>query len=576
MEFLQGLTYKWKLNKISKYEISKLSSDLNILPPIASVLYSRGFTDKKSAMDFLFPFYDPKIYHSSGLHGANETIERILVAIKKQQKILICGDYDVDGITATSLMLYGLLNCGANVNFFLPHRLKDGYGLSVKTIDRALKSKYDLLITVDNGTSAFDALLYAKENNIDVIVTDHHQPKEIPSGALYIVNPHQPACKYPFKELAGVGVAFKIIQLLYERLNKKIESKIYELFLLGTIADVVPLIDENRYLVNQALINLSNNESIALSLLKSNAKITSEQPLTSTDIAFSIAPQINALGRLEDPRDGVLFLIDSDKEKLEKIGMHLFQVNQSRRKIEKEIFEKLKEEIEKENIDPQVDGCIVRANKSFPAGIIGLIAARLCHLYGVPTCVFHEMDDGTLKGSCRSINEFNIFEGLSSIDQSLMISYGGHAMAAGISLYKENLTAFTKALSKSIHNTCTKEDLQQKILIDGVLEIEDINNKLWHDLKLLEPFGASNAVPMFYIENAYFKDISLLKDLHLKATIESDKGSIPIIFFNKPDFFNIIKENKNSKFEIVAKITQNNWNNKSKIELIGIDIKIST
>jgi single-stranded-DNA-specific exonuclease len=575
MEFLQGLTYKWKLNRINKYEICKLSSDLNILPPIASVLYSRGFINKKSAMDFLFPFYDQKIYHPSILYGANETIERILLAIKKQQKILICGDYDVDGITATSLMLYGLLNCGANVNFFLPHRLKDGYGLSVRTIDRALKNKYDLLITVDNGTSAFDALLYAKKNNIDVIVTDHHQPKELPDGALHIVNPHQPACKYPFKELAGVGVAFKIIQLLYEKLDKKIENKIYELFLLGTIADVVPLIDENRYLVNQALISLSNNESIALSLLKSNAKITPEQTLTATDIAFSIAPQINALGRLEDPREGVLFLIDDNKEKLEKIGMHLFQVNQSRKKIEKEIFEKLKEEIKKENMDPQLDGCIVRSSKSFPAGIIGLIAARLCHLYGTPTCIFHEMDDGILKGSCRSINEFNIFEGLSSIDQSLIISYGGHAMAAGISIYKDNLNAFKKAFSEKINSTCTKEDLQQKILIDGILELEDINNKLWHDLKLLEPFGASNPVPIFYIENVYFKEISLLKDLHIKATIESDNGSIQIIFFNKPEWFNIIKENKNSKFEIVAKITQNNWNNKSKIELIGIDIKLN-
>lgn len=576
MKLINGLSYKWKVNDIDESEVSKLSLDLNIYYSVASVLYNRGYKTKAKAQNFLFPFYDEERNHSKNLLNSEICIDRIIKAIKNNEKILICGDYDVDGITSTALLLYSLLECGANVNFFLPHRIKDGYGLSVKTIERAKRNNYTLLITVDNGTCAFDALKYARENNIDVIVTDHHQPKDYLPDAYCIVNPHQSSCSYPFKELAGVGVAFKVVQLLYEKLNKKLNDKIYELFLLGTIADVVPLVEENRYWIGYCLSKITNNRSDFMSLLRNNANLAEDKILTSTDIAFSIAPQLNALGRLDDPRDGVLFLISSSDEELKKIGSHIFQLNKKRKALESEIFTNLVADIEREGVSKiKEKGCIIKTNKNFPPGIVGLIAARLCQSYGVPALALHETEDGLLKGSARSIQECNIFNCISEIDPNLIVSFGGHSGAAGIAIKKENLNKFEEELSRIILEKCTKEDLEKKIFLDGILNIDEINSKLWKDLQLLEPFGAFNPVPTFYLKGVSFKDVTLLKDLHFKGNIYSDSGACPVIFFNKPEFYNMIKDNENKTFDMAVKITENNWNSRQKIELIGIDISIN-
>ena len=574
MNLEKGYYFNWKINLSPKDKIFKLSFALNIISPIANVLYNRGYINAEKAQEFLFPIYDPKVYHAKNLDSAELAVERILQAIDNKEKILISGDYDVDGMTSTSLLLYALLEFGADVNFFLPNRERDGYGLTVKIINKALKNNYGLVITVDNGTSAHEALEFAKINNIDVIVTDHHQPKEsLPDGALYIVNPHKSNCKYAFKDLAGVGVIFKVVSLLYEKYNKKIPEKIYELFMLGTIADVVPLVSENRYWISHCLSNVNLNKSYYLNILKENAKISSETPLTSTDIAFYIAPQLNALGRMDDARNGVLFLISDDKDEIEQIGKQIFDTNKKRKKVEHDIFEKIINEINKSEIDPQQYGCLIKVGKDYPIGLIGLISAKISHLYGVPSFIFSETDKGLLKGSARSIPEINIFDCISKISPGLLISFGGHGGAAGLSLKKEDLNQFEKEISNIILSNYSKDDLTKKIIIDSILDVDEINEKLWNDLKLLEPFGACNSIPIFCIRNIQIKDVVILKDLHVKATIQSDKNFCSIIFFNKPELYNILKT-INTTIDVLAKVVQNNWNNKSKIELIGIDIKI--
>jgi single-stranded-DNA-specific exonuclease len=572
--FIIGMQYIWSYANCSNniYEISNLAAQLNISLPIATVLYNRGYKTKKEALLFLFPIYDLKIYDPKLLHNAELSIDRILKAISNNEKILICGDYDVDGVTSTSLLLHALLELKADANFFLPNRVYDGYGLSVKTVDRAKSSGYKLLITVDNGTCAFEALLKAKELGLDVIVTDHHQPKHFPDGVLYLVNPHQKECRYPFKDLAGVGVVFKLVSLLYEILNKPLPDKIYELFLLGTVADLVPLIQENRYWVSYCLEKVKKNTSYSIELLKKNAKMNDEKKLTSQDVAFSLAPQINALGRLDDPRSGVLFFIQEDMDLLDSIAFKLSSLNIDRKKKEKDSIDSLLLEIQNDKVHPHDDGCIVKSSKGFPVGIIGLIAARLNQQYYVPVCIFNETSSGILKGSCRTIPKCNLFEILSMMDQKLLLSFGGHKAAAGVSLKKENLLEFKEAFSDSVFKVCKKTDFQQKIIIDSYLEIEEINSKLWQDLILLEPFGSENSVPIFCINEVIVLEIKIIKDIHVKLILASVEKKITSIFFNRIDIINKVKINQ--KISLIAKITQNIWNDKVSIELQGIDICI--
>jgi len=571
---IQGMKYIWHnpyyINNI--YDISTLAVQLNISIPIANLLYNKGYKTRQDALIFLFPVYDNNIYNSKLMHNAEESVLRIIQAINNKEKILICGDYDVDGITSTSLLLYALLEIKANVNFFLPNRVHDGYGLSPRIIKKAKTSGYTLLITVDNGTCAFEALLEAKKLNLDVIVTDHHQPKDFPEGALYLINPHQKDCKYPFKELAGVGVIFKVVSLLYELLHIPLPYKIYELFLLGTIADMVPLIDENRYWIKYCLEKLKQNNSITISLLKKNAKINEIKPLTSQDIAFSLAPQINALGRLDDPRNGVLFFIQNDINQLNTISEQLLYFNAERKKKEKESIDSILLEIEQEKKHPHDFGCIVKASKTFPAGIIGLIAAKLNQQYYVPTCILTESKDEILKGSCRSITKCNLFEILTNIDPHLLLSFGGHKAAAGVALKRENLISFSEAFSQEIFKICNKDDFQQKIIIDSTLELDEINLKLWEDLSLLEPFGTDNPIPVFYIQNIFIVDIKIIKEVHIKIIVTSLEKKIPVIFFNRLDIINKVKINQ--KICLIAKLTENTWNEKKTIELQGIDIQI--
>lgn len=573
---IQGLQALWRFPNTNFQQISELATNLNISIPIAQILYQRNFKTKEEALNFLFPDLDESRYNSHLLLNFEKAIHRIEKAIDSQEKILIAGDYDVDGISSTALLLYALQDFKANVNFFLPHRVNDGYGLSEKTILRAKRAQYSLIITVDNGTSAFDALKQAKNQEIDVIVTDHHQPKDIPEGAFCIVNPHLPTCQYPFKHLAGVGVIFKIVTELYKRKAKVIPQKIYEFFLFGTVADVMPLLEENRYWVAYALSKINQTTSHAIQLLKTNAKLLPEKKLTAEDIAFSLAPQLNALGRLSDPRNGVLFFIHDNHESQTEIASELLACNTERRKKEKEILKKLLSDIEKEKRHPHEDGCIVTASKEFLPGIIGLLAAKLTQVFQVPTCIFSETEEGLLKGSCRSIPSCNIFMALQNIQElnkDLLLSFGGHHAAAGVAIKKENLSIFKEEFSKEIFKQCSIEDFRLLIDIDAEIHIDEINQKLWRDLHLLEPFGAQNKTPIFYIKEATVLEAKIIKDIHIKLKIISGEKKISVVFFDRLDIIKEITANK--KIALIAKIKENTWQNKQTLELFGIDLKIT-
>ncbi len=571
---LKGSKYLWMLPPADYKAIADLASRYAISFAIAQTLLTRGFTSQAMVDAFLFSSLEKDVAHASKMKGAQEAVDRILRAIEKKEKILVFGDYDVDGITSSALMMISLIPLGADINFFLPNRVKDGYGISTHIVERASKNNYRLIVTVDNGITAFEPAKKAKELGIDLIITDHHRPHGHVPDAFTIVNPNQSDCSYPFKTLAGVGVTFKILSLLYEQKGLTLPAKAYELLLLGTIADVVPLVGENRFWVRYGLQYINKVESFSFKVLKQNSRVT-KPTLSSTDIGFSITPQINALGRLEDPRQGVHFLIGSDYKQVEEIGKILFELNEARKQVERSIFMQVQSEIESKRINLDVEKVIVAASSGWQSGVIGLVASRLVGAYGFPTILLHVTNKGIAKGSCRSIPGFDIFNALEK-SSDILEQFGGHSMAAGLSLKVENIYLLKESLERQIAEQLTAFDLKQKLLIDAELRLEDINKKLVHDLELLQPFGNENSEPVFLVKGAMMlQKPTLLKDAHVKCEIVADGITQSVIFFNRPDLFSVLCNHVEKSSDYAVRISENHWNGRVSIELIGVDIAFS-
>lgn len=567
--YRQGKRYLWKMPEKANQDVAAIASSYNLSFPIAQTLLTRGFKTKESIDAFLFGG-EQDVAHPSLLKDADKTIDRIIYALEHKEKILIFGDYDVDGITSSALMMIGLLPLGAEVNFFLPHRVRDGYGISSRIVERAARNGYKLIITVDNGITAFDPALKAKELGIDLIITDHHRPHATLPDAYAVVDPHQADCTYPFKYFAGVGVSFKLLSLLYERKQLPLPSKVYELLLLGTVADVVPLLGENRFWVRYGLHHVNNQESLSLKVLKQNGKVL-KPVLSATDIGFSITPQINALGRLEDPRAGVAFLLGTDEQAVAEVGALLLELNETRKTIERSIIDQIVQKIES-SMDLRNEHIIVFADTVWPPGVIGLVASRIVGAYGKPTILLHITEKGLAKGSCRSIPEFNMFHALESA-KHLLEQFGGHALAAGLSLRTENIPLLKEHLQEKIVSQLTPFDLQQKIVVDAYAQLSDCTAKIIDDLGHLSPFGNENPQPTFVFDNVVLvQKPKLLKDAHVKCSLFADGVIKPIIFFNRPELLPVLLSYEQEPFALAAQITENHWAGRVQVELTGIDI----
>lgn len=568
---VQGSKYVWEIPQHDNEQVVSLASTYNLSYPLVHTLLTRGFDDSAAIDDFLFSSVEKDVFCATRLKDAQRAVDRINQAIENKEKILIFGDYDVDGITSSSLMMTCLLPLGAQVNFYLPNRAKEGYGLSTKVVQRAAENGYKVIITVDNGTSAFEPALKAKELGIDLIITDHHKPHADLPDAYALVNPHQPLCEYPFKGFAGVGVGFKVISLLYQQRGLELPVKAYELLLLGTVADVVPLVKENRYWVRHGLALANKQPSFSFTVLKKNGKVLHDS-VSSVDIGFCITPQINALGRLEDPRQGVKFLLGSDPVETERIGTVLWELNQMRKSIERSVLDDVEKLIAQGAIDLDKENIICASSTAWPAGVIGLVASRLVAQYARPTMLFHLTSDGKAKGSCRSIRDFNMFDALSACSEHLD-QFGGHAMAAGLSLSATKVGKVKEMLESRTRELLKPEDFVLKLSVDGPITMGDINKKMIHDMHLFEPFGSENSEPKFYLSNiCLVQRPQLLKDAHIKCAVFADGVIKPLIFFNRADLYDKLLEQHEKPFSAVVQIKQNYWQGNSSIELLGLDI----
>jgi len=567
---------RWDLQEPINLEFQNKYPEIPNL--VLQLLYNRGLKEEKEINQFLNPEYDQDLLDPFLFPEMEKAVERIYQAVNNQEKIVIHGDYDADGVTSTVLLANVFKELNADFEIYIPHREKEGYGLSSKTVKYFKKQKISLVITVDCGISNDKEVELAKKYNIDFIITDHHhEPKKLPA-AYAIINPKVKKCKYPFKNLAGVGVAFKLAQGIIRQDKNKIFAYGYEKWLLdlvaiGTVADIMPLVGENRTLVKYGLIVLNKTKRIGVKMLAQKAGIwpvTENVLMNSDNIGFILGPRLNAAGRMDHANTAYQLLITEDKQEAEKLVAQLENNNQQRQRLTEKIIEEVKNIIEKE----KKQYLIIVEGKNWPLGIIGLAASRLKDIYNLPIFIISKLKSKYVS-SGRSIPEFNMIEALDQVEELFEV-YGGHAGAAGFTLKKNTkLEDFKKQLFKIAQRELKGKDLRPRLEIDASLDLEDLNWEMYDQIEKFEPFGAANAKPIFLVKNLIVETVRPVgqDDKHLKLLLKQEglAKSVAAIAFRMGEWVDNLSYGE--KIDVVAEISLNEFNGTRNLELQIIDIK---
>ena len=497
-----------------------------------------------------------------------KAVERIELAIRKNQKILVYGDYDVDGTTSVAMMYSFLKKYNKRIEYYIPCRYEEGYGISLKGIDYANKNNISLVIALDCGIRAVEKIDYANKKAIDFIICDHHNPSAKIPNAIAVLNPKQIDCSYPYKELSGCGVGFKLIQAYCINNNIGFDQIIEYLDLLAVSigADIVPITEENRVLAFYGLKQINSSPRPGLKALMDSA--SQKKEFNMSDLVFGIAPRINAAGRIDHAKKSVEILVEEDYVKAKLFANGIEENNKTRKNLDQEIT---KEAIAM--IDQNKKSTVV-FSKKWHKGVVGIVASRLIESYYRPTIVLAE-DDGMLKGSARSVHGFDLYDAISRCSH-LCEEFGGHKYAAGLSIKKENIYAFIESFERVVSETITEDQISPKIEVDMEICINDINERLFRIIKQFAPFGPLNLSPIFIsnglIDNGYGKEVGADKE-HLRINVKTDNGSIPGIGFGMGNFFKNIKDFQ--EFDACYNIEENEWNGRKTIQLKLCGLKIN-
>lgn len=551
--------------------VTALSESCDLPENIVKILVCRNIDTTEKITEFL----DPKLADLKDpflMEGMTAGVERTAEALFNNEKIMIYGDYDVDGITATTLLYMVLNKLGAQVSFFLPNRLTAGYGLSVEAIDDAKKDGVSLVITVDTGITAIDEIEHAKTVGVDVVVTDHHEQGESIPDAKAIINPKQAGCNYG-GELSGVGVAFKFAQALYRRLNQE-ESELYEhldLVAMGTSADIVPLVGENRILTRHGIKQISRTTKPGLKSLAFVSGLMGKE-ISTGQVVFVLAPRINALGRLGDAREAVRLLSTKDEKLASEIARKLDSENKRRKEIDEKTLHQALDQMQ-EIVDIDNDNSIVLAAEGWHQGVIGIVASRLVEKYHLPT-VMIAITDGVGKGSARSIPGFHLCEALKECEH-LLIRYGGHKYAAGLSIKQEHIPEFRKKFCEVSARKLTEEDTQPKLHIDDELELTVISDEFVNAIESFAPFGPQNMRPIFLTRNCEILGTPyVVGNNHLKMKIRKGDAVYDVIGFGFGAFASKISD-RGCLVDIVHAVEFNTYNDRTYIQIRLRDIKLT-
>lgn len=527
------------------------------------MLICRGLKDVTAAQKFLSPQLED-LMDPFQLDGMEAAVKRIRQALEKREKILIYGDYDVDGVSSTSLMLLLLRKLQADVDYYIPNRFREGYGLHVDALRWAKEQNVQLVITVDTGIRAIQEAVYAKELGLDLIITDHHEPASSIPDAI-VINPKKPTCPYPFKQLAGVGVAFKLATALIG--EPPIE--LLDLVALGTIADLVPLTGENRILATYGLKQMNQKMSVGLSALAKVAGI--EQEITESHIGFALGPRLNAVGRIDSANIAVELLVTDDVAKANQMAAQCNEFNQLRQQLVEEITEEAIHRVEK---DPKrYQRAIVVADPTWNIGVVGIVASRLVEQFYRPVVVLGiDEDKGIAKGSARSIEGFDLYRALAHCEESLL-KFGGHQMAAGLTIAVDQIDRLQQQLSQLAAQWLREEDWIPSVTTDDKLSLADANIELITQLQQLAPFGVGNPVPQFVIEaNIQRKSLIGVHKDTLKLELTEDHYQLDAVGFRMGALEKEIA--LFSRGQLLGELTINDWNGKQRPQLILRDIQI--
>ncbi|WP_418508751.1 single-stranded-DNA-specific exonuclease RecJ [Corallibacter sp.] len=561
---------RWTLKPIPEAKKTEaLQEALQVDEVVATLLLQRGIETYEAAKTFFRPSLDD-LHDPFLMKDMDKAVTRIETAIAKGENILVYGDYDVDGTTSVALMSSYLKTQTNNVATYIPDRYDEGYGVSFQGIDFADDNDFSLIIALDCGVKAIEKVAYAEEKGIDFIICDHHRPgKQLPK-AVAVLDPKRDDCEYPYKELCGCGVGFKLIQALASKQGKTVEDLVTYLDLVATAigADIVPITGENRVLAYFGLQVINASPRPGIKAIIAEVK---KETLTITDVVFIVAPRINAAGRMKHGNHAVTLLTETDFNTAVNYAVEIDAFNTDRRETDKRITEEALEQIETNN--EQEGYTTVVYHESWHKGVIGIVASRLIETYYRPTLVFTKSGD-KLAASARSVSGFDVYNALEACSEYIE-QFGGHKYAAGLTLKEENYEAFKQAFENVVSQTIDKALLTPEIKIDLKVDLQQVNDKLWRIIKQFAPFGPQNMTPVFMTEN--LKDTGFGKCVgedksHLRITVTQPQAqSIVCIGFGLGDKEPLISNGK--KFKAVYSIDENHWNGITSLQLKLRDIK---
>ena len=561
----------WIIEKNNENEtVNSLSKELNVSPVISLMLFNRGIKTFDQAKDFFRPNLS-QLHNPFLMKDMNVAVNKILSVISKKEPIMIFGDYDVDGTSAVALLSSYLKEIGANISTYIPDRNKEGYGISLRAVDLASKNNISLIIALDCGIKANSQIEYALKKKIDFIICDHHNPSKVIPKALAVLNPKRSDCNYPFKDLCGCGVGFKLIQAINFKKGSQIENIVnyLDLVALAIAADIVPIVGENRTLAHIGMQIVNSNPRTGIhAILKNNIK----KEFNIGDLLFYVAPRINASGRIAHGSLSVELLLEKELEKAEKLFKKIDQLNTKRREIEKNITEEALMQIQESNSKNK--NTTVVYHKSWNKGVIGIVASKLIEKHYKPTIVFCKSEDGNLTASARSIKNIDLYEIL-ELCNDYIVQFGGHKYAAGLIIKEENYDLFKDTFEKAVSTYLNEKLPEQEIPIESEIELEYITPKFFRILNQFEPYGPGNSTPVF-LSRGLSLDGTLNKvgknKEHIKISVkQKSKTSFPAIGFWMSDKFD--KVNTKAPFSMAFSIDQNTWNGKTSIQLKIKDIK---
>ena len=555
-------TYNWQFSpQVEDADFTKIAKSAGLSSEVACLLFQRGIKDESSLKKFLDPsledLHDPYL-----LHDMEKAVERIRQAIERGELILVYGDYDADGMTSASIVKESLEQLGAECLVYLPNRFTDGYGPNASVYKYFIEQQgVSLIVTVDNGVAGHEAIDLAQSMGVDVIVTDHHSMPEVLPDAYAIVHPEHQEADYPFKHLAGCGVAFKLACALLE----EVQVELLDLVAIGTIADMVSLTDENRIMVQYGLEVLRNTQRLGLQELFEVAGISSSD-LTEETIGFQLAPRLNALGRLDDPNPAIDLLTGFDDEEVHEIALMIQEKNEERKEIVQAIYEEAKS-----LVDPN-KSVQVLAKEGWNPGVLGIVAGRLLEELG-QTVIVLNIEDGRAKGSARSIEAVDIFEALDP-HRELFIAFGGHAGAAGMTLEAEQLDALSEILETYVKDKGIDAKGKSQLYLDEELDLENLNLDTVKSFERLAPFGMDNQKPIFYIRDFQVENARSMGagDSHLKLKISKGTANFEVVAFGQGAKATEFAQTK--QLELAVTLSVNQWNGQTTLQLMMVDARV--